>query len=251
MRVAAMISGLPRFSSEFDTFFENVSGYEEIDWFFYMWNLSPVPRFDECDAHASPSWKFLNQDQMIDKIASNLTNNQNIVFFKLCSMPPYNPVREPIPNAYTYANGVYFNYLGQKLVSEARQEYENKNGEYDLVIRTRPDCGIKPYLNLYEVKNFLNSNPNAIITPANYRNGVQGRVVNADFAVGTSKIMTTYCNMFDHMYNYETQGVIFHPETLLAHHLHINSITTPMTNFDIVFREFKTPNGKPVWGKWA
>ena len=253
MKVAATISGLPRFSKEFDVFLNSLQEYEQIDWFFYLWNLDekivPAPRFAEIDWTA-PCWKTMNADQMREKIVNNLPENHKVVFLELHEIPPYNPIREPIPNPWTYTKGVYFNHLGQKLVTEARENYEKENGKYDLVIKARPDCGIYPSINLYAANDFLNHNTNAILTPADHRLGVQGRIVSEAIAFGSSDNISVFSKMFDYMYNYELQGVIFHPETLTAHHLYVNGIVTPMTNFNFLLRHFKTPSGGPDWGRW-
>lgn len=61
-----------------------------------------------------------------------------------------------------------------------------------------------------------------------YRGGV-----NDQFAFGTYSVMQRYCNLYDHYRTYFDQGLVFHPESYLSHHLklaEIEIVRLPITN---------------------
>ena len=74
----------------------------------------------------------------------------------------------------------------------ARQQSDNN---YDLIIRSRPDIGIDAPLDLVQIHNFLEQNPNYLITPINRRNCG----FNDMFAVGLPNTIKTYCEAVDHI----------------------------------------------------
>jgi len=41
MKAAILIQGDPRFCSEFDLFLKNLQGFDQVDYFMYMWKDSP------------------------------------------------------------------------------------------------------------------------------------------------------------------------------------------------------------------
>jgi hypothetical protein len=40
MKIAVLIAGQPRFTKEFDHFFENLKNYDQLDFFFYLWTVN-------------------------------------------------------------------------------------------------------------------------------------------------------------------------------------------------------------------
>jgi hypothetical protein len=69
--------------------------------------------------------------------------------------------------------------------------------------------------------------------------------------IGSSKTMSIYARVFDHLDEYHDAGVPYHNETLLGHHLNINNITYPGNNINVVFREYHHPHhGKNDYGRW-
>lgn len=243
MKVAVQIAGLPRFSKEFDEFINSMQGYDQIDWFFYLWN-------DGKDQFVAPFWKSSTVDQMREKIANHLPANHNIAYLELHDCPEYTVTRPLNTTQWTNPPNVWYMHLGLKLVTEIREQYEAEHGKYDIVVKARCDSTITPGIDLKAAKLFFDQHPRSILTSANHRLGLMGRVVSEPIAFGTSETISTVCKMFDHLFEYNDQGVLYHPETLTAHHLYVNNIDTPMTDFSFEFRKYKLPDGTPDWGHW-
>jgi len=244
MKVAIMISGLPRFCREFDDILTNLTGYDQVDWFFHLWN-------DFSDPYVNPLWTDLSTDQIREKISSNLPPNNNIAYLNLQPMPVY-PHEGRQFNSVPWGNPprIWWSFLGIKLVNQAREEYETHNGSYDIVIKHRPDTGITP-VDCRVVKNILDLYPNYILTSANGRTGLGGHSVSDLVLMGNSKTMSIYANCFDRILNYNDDGLPFHAETLLSEHLHRNSIVTPMTNFECILRKYKSAADGVDFGRWS
>jgi len=95
--------------------------------------------------------------------------------------------------------------------SKLMQDYEELVGEkYDLVIKGRFDINIHDPLIIQEDQNVISIPPGY-----DWKKGV-----NDIFAYGGRDAMVHYCNMFDFLESYIIyDGVFFHAETLLKHHL--------------------------------
>jgi hypothetical protein len=67
--------------------------------------------------------------------------------------------------------------------------------------------------------------------------------------------MSVYCGVFDHISEYTDIGLLFTNETMLAHHLTVHDINTPMTDFYHLGRGFGTvgimPEDSPLWTYWG
>lgn len=55
--------------------------------------------------------------------------------------------------------------------------------------------------------------------------------VNDQLAYGTPESMAVYCSLYDKIEEYVRNGVPYHPETLLSHHLRSNAIQTKRFDF--------------------
>jgi hypothetical protein len=243
MKIAIMVSGLPRFCREFDDLLTNLTGYTQVDWFFHLWN-------DYQDPYVHPKWTMYTVDQTREKILNNLPANHHIAYLNLQPLPEYPHNDRPF-NRVPWGNPprIWWNFLGIKLANRAREEYEKINGMYDLVIKNRPDAGITP-LNCIIAKHTLDQYPNTLLTSANGRTGLGGRSVSDLVIIGCSKKMSIYANCFDHILSYNDQGLPFHAETLLSEHMIRNHIETPMTTFNCILRQYKLENGEVDYGRW-
>jgi hypothetical protein len=125
-------------------------------------------------------------------------------------------------------------------IKQANLLREQHDIEYDLIIRARADMGLHTPVNLKDIHNFIIANPNSLVLPDNHRNGI-GIACNDMFAIGSSKTMSTYCNAVDYFELYHSQGVPYHPETLLGHHLNTNKISYPLTGIRLISREYQEP----------
>jgi hypothetical protein len=243
MKVAVTISGLPRFTKDFDDLLESLQDYDQIDWFFYLWT-------NGTDQFVPPIWNTMNVDQMRAKIESNLPEGHKIAHLSLNEVPEYKVEREPPQNPWTVIKGVWYMHLGFKRVNEVREQYEKDNGVYDIVVRARTDVGITP-ISLRQSYEYIAKNPNTILMPSN--NKITQFRVSDLTALGSSKAMSVYSSMFDYMLGYHDRGVLYHPETLTGYHLHVNGITAPDVpelDFHIYLRSHKMPDGSMDFGRW-
>jgi hypothetical protein len=87
-----------------------------------------------------------------------------------------------------------------------------------------------------DIKAKLGNEPNTVITPNNKRCGYNGVWICDLFGIGTSKTMTTYCDLYNQALDHNKAGVKFHPETLLGKHLERNGCNHSVGGFDIEFR---------------
>lgn len=247
MRVAATISGQPRFTKDFDVFLENLIDYDEVDWFVYLWNNfeenERVPPF----MNNPDNW---NESTIRKRFEENLPPNHRVVYFEIHEAPSYTVTRPLNLTPWTSPAGVWFMHLGLKLVTEVREQYEQIHGKYDLVIRTRPDLMIDRPLSIRSIDTIVKQHPKTLITSANHRLGLMGRGVSEAMFIANSDTMSVTCKMFDKLFEYNDLGVPYHPETLTAYHLSVNGIETPMTDFNMNFRSIKLPDGTTDWGRW-
>jgi hypothetical protein len=250
MKVAAVLNGQPRFTKEFDIFLENLTEFDQIDWFIHLWN-----NFEEKE-RVSPfmnnpiNW---NEDTIKNKIKENLPKNHRIVSFKISDPPVFHEDTIDSVNycRWTSVLGILNMTYGYKCVNELKEEYEKKHGKYDLVVRTRPDVMIDQPISLKKCNEIIKENPNILFSSANHRVGIHSTNKVSDLmGISNSDTMSTYLKIFDKLNNYNNDGVPFHTETLIAHHLTVNNIITPMTTFNIKFRSLFQPDGTFDWGKW-
>lgn len=247
MKIAATISGQPRFTKEFDLFLENLTDYDQVDWFVYLWNnfeeVERVPPF----MNNPDNW---NEATIRTRFEENLPPGHRVVYFGIHEAQPYTVTRPLNTTPWTYLPGVWLMHLGLKLVTEIREQYEQEHGKYDVVIRARPELTVDRPLSLRSIDAILKQNPNVLITSANHRLGLLGRGVSEALFISNSDTMSVTCKMFDKLFEYNDLGVPYHPETLTSYHLSVNGIDTPMTDFNISFRAIKMPDGSPDWGRW-
>jgi hypothetical protein len=244
MKAAVLISGQPRFTRELDDFLKNLINYDQLDFFFYLWNATAGE-----NEFITPSWPN-SVEGIRAKISANLPPNSNIIKLEIVDQPTYNPTKEYKLTPWTNANNMWLMFYGIKKVNQLREEWEAEHGNYDLVIRARPDVGIDKPLDLKYTKEFINQNPNYIIMPNNHRHGI-GIAVNDMIGVGAGSTMSVYSNVFDHLDQYHDSNVPYHNETLLGHHLNVNGIQYPATDITVVFRQYHHPHhGKIDFGNW-
>jgi len=244
MKVAFITSGLPRFRPEFDDQLKNLQNFDQADWFFLLWKGKE-------DQYIAPSWPINDLEQTKERIQRNLPANHRIAHIELVDPPPYIYNDRPLNlTHWTTAPNIWYMWYGLKTVNQMRLDYEKMAGEYDLVIRTRPDISINEPVNLQLAKEWLDQNPMSLLTPADGRTCLVGQPVNDQFAIGLSPTITKYCECFDNLFNYNDQGLPYHAESLLAYHFMQTGISTPMTNFTQSIRIHKNEDGTWNWGRW-
>lgn len=240
MRVAVLVHGDPRFCAEFDHFLIKLAGYDQVDWFFYMWEKNEPTAFIVAGpGHKliSPFWQDVNRTEAIDRLTGLLPANHRICKFELGDQNAV--TADPINTNFaveTVQSNVWKMWYGLHQVNKLRVEYEQENNfTYDIVIKTRPDVALMDQLDVQVIKQYVDRDPNLVLMPNNKRCGYG--VASCDlFGMGSSKSMTAYADLYNQALDHHAKGIIFHPETMLFHHLRFNGINFQPCNFNIEFR---------------
>jgi len=243
MKIAVLIAGEPRFSKEFDLFLENLSGYDEIDWYFYLWK---TPTFGLNKKYVSPFWFNIEYNVALNKLKTNLPSNHNIKYLELANTPT-----QEFPNITsrlgwgTQPSNVWPMWLSWSMVDEKCHD------DYDLVIRSRPDLGLMNSLDLKIVKENLKSNQ--LILSNNYGQTVNNKHVNDLLAVSTRQNIKIYNNIIHSALDYYNEGYYFHPETILGRHLDVNNIEYIKGTFSVEYRYFGRDGEEydKHYGRWG
>jgi hypothetical protein len=246
MKVAILISGRPRFTKEFDDLLDSLTSYDQLDWYFLLWNAT-----HEQDVRIPPTWPN-NVDDARKRIESKLPERSNIAHLSISEPPAFDNTKQYNLTPWSVAPNIWTMYYGIYAVNQIRKQ----NGSYDLIIRTRPDIGITEKLDLTARHQQLISSPPSVLMPSNHRHGMWGNAVNDLFGIALPNVMDIYADAFNHIDEYNSRGVPFHGETVLAHHLSVNNIQVPNTDFHSVMRLY-TNNGQPwvddtsiEYGRW-
>jgi hypothetical protein len=224
MRIAIQLSGQPRFTVGLASFLKNLIGYDCADWFVYLTNNNF--QTDKHDVFIPESWKMFDVEWAINKIQSNLPDNNYLKQFEISddykkSWPDATNLHCLIGN--NPVQRVYGMHYNNYKVNQLRVNYQTDNNiEYDYIIKIRPDIDFDNNINLKNIK----IENNEILMPNNnwFGDDSNGIVTNDTFAISGSDSMNIYSNLINFINQYNTEGIRFHPETLLAYHLHINKI---------------------------
>ena len=211
MRVAILFAGQPRFRQSLDDLVKNLIGYNQLDWYFYLWNNSyhrlhydPIPL-------VPPPWtNIVNREWAVENIKSKLPWPPNILAGLDISQPVY---KDPL---YSQFSSLY-------RADRMRQECEKVHGKYDLVIRARVDDCIS-HVNLTDIKLHLDQEPNVIYTPSKNKHYIHGYGMGDHIAISSSENMKIYTGLIHNITGYIENGFSHHAEGLLAYHLSLNDI---------------------------
>jgi hypothetical protein len=109
-------------------------------------------------------------------------------------------------------------YYNNKKAFELIEEHmKNNNIKYDLIVKFRPDIMNDKF------PIFFITEDNEVCTPGEHVFGWPG--INDMIAFGNFESMKVYSSMYDYIDEYIDNGVLFHPETMLRHHLDNKGIT--------------------------
>jgi hypothetical protein len=252
MRIAVLISGSPRFCAGFDTFINGLTEFETVDWYVDLWSNNPSPDKLGYDNHVlvAPSWRQINQEWAVNKIKSNLSSNQRLVALSLydSGLIEYPIITGPQVH-HTNFPSIWKMHLGWKRVDLLRQSI---GIQYDLIIRARPDVYLTSTLNLITIKNLLNQSPNCVFVSNGGQHGY-GYNTNDIIAISSPNNMSIYTDLINHSIKYNNEGIMFHPETLLAYHMKCNGlISTPMLGVELRLDAVTLPDGTVTvdFGRW-
>jgi len=252
MKVAILISGSPRFCAGFDTFVNGLTGFETADWFVDLWRSNPPPDKlgYENQVLVAPSWRQINQEWAVNKIKSNLPNNHRLAALSLydSSLIEYPTVTGPQVHHINFPS-IWKMHMGWKRVDSLRQSV---GIQYDLIIRARPDVSLNSPLNLTTIKNSLDQSPKCVFVA---RDGQHGYGYNTNDVIGISSPdnIAIYTDLINHSIKYNNAGIMFHPETLLAYHMHCNGlVSTPALDVALRPDAITLPDGTVTveFGRW-
>lgn len=248
LKIAAMISGEPRFTEDFDVFLDKTANYT-IDWYIMLWQTSG----DVSNSHFKHSlvpnfWKNINYEKSYERLSNFLPTTHNLAKLELLDQTQFQLDWEvKLTDKNVRPNSCWLMFQGLKQVNNLLPDATN---EYDLVIRTRPDLSIDREINLYEIYEFLKKSPKTVIMPKNFWFG-HGPIANDIFAIATPEVMKIYCDVVSSIPKFQAEGKIFHPETMLAMHLENHGIHLKRHDFEAELRYINATEDRfPSFGRW-
>ena len=241
MRVAALVQGEPRFCQEFDFFLENLVGYDQIDWFFYLWKTSPpTQKIMRTEGHVlvAERWQNLDKSWAIAKLQNNLPQGHYVAGLEIADQDSI-----PIPIVKRNLNtdnvsNVWKMWHSQHQANRMRLDYEREHEiSYDVVIRTRPDVALLDIVDATTINEHFVKQPNLVIIPKNKLVGeTVDRVICDLVGISNSRSMNVYTDLINHALEYNRMGEEFHPENLLACHLNHQGLETRIADFSVEMR---------------
>lgn len=239
MKTALLLSGLPRFSVDFDSQLENLSN-SEFDWYVVLWSKNIIN-----DPKLSSNWTEVTTiDHAKSLIEPYIPSGHNIRHIELLNPEEFSV----LPNDYEPMNSNPFNVWQQYNILKVCDQRRKESGIiYDLVIRSRPDVGLNRKLDLQQIHEDLKLRPNSIIIPDNFRFGYTPGFCD-QFAIGLPYVMGTYCEAINYFDNLYQMGVYYNPECLLQTVINMHGIEYPPSGFEISRGGHWTPIEH---GRWA
>lgn len=226
MRISVLVSGEPRFCSEFNKIIENLKDYN-VDWYFTLWS--------NCDSkngigkgYISENWRNINYDFAYNKIQSNLPPAHKIIHLEIIDQTSIH--FENITHRLGWgAKSEYSHKMtyGWFLTCLAKKKYEDENSfNYNIVIKGRPDAGID--VNLELIKELLEGQRHVIFPGAGMPSGTsyRNKFITDILFVSSSKIMDDICNFYNTAKIHFDKGTDWNIEQLLICHLEDLNITT-------------------------
>lgn len=270
MRVAVLVPGLPRFCREFDLFIENLPSRVNYDWYFYLWQGTPQTDLERQseraqgggDAHTQrfnlvhPRFWSWTPEELEPYLAARLPAGHRVAALvqgdhRTVPMPDFGSNRaQEISIMNTVKNWTSLSRCWDLLRAQGQ--------DYDLVIRARADIALNAPLDLSSITELIKRRFNMVIISNNNQCG-HGVLINDWYAVTTLQNMATYANIADKCETYARQGIIFHPETMLAYHLQQHGLVWQPGGVGLRLRELGTWQGEPYqpgsvytsdWGRW-
>lgn len=211
MKLAIIIAGQPRFRWSLKDLTDRLKGYDQIDWFFYLWKISP-PRY------VPTGWENIHDTNRARSIIErSLPERQYLRGLEIVDPDSIMPIVPIVPN-------MVYQFTSLYNVDLIRQSYEQNHSAYDLVFRTRLDCPLAEDVDLSAIRSEINNNPNLIYTPINIRHTVDGKGLCDHMAISSSQNISIYTDVINHYTDLRYEGVWPQAETFLYAHLMKNNI---------------------------
>lgn len=165
--------------------------------------------------------------EFIDKFVKEFNIKDECINIERCIMPE--EMFKSIKNLNGSYNNVYSMYYNNKKNYELIKNYEKMhNIKFDVILRYRTEIWSNDVIDIIE-----NLKKNTVYIPNKYDwcGGLNDQV-----AYGDSESMEKYCECVDNIVNLCNQGVIYHPETLLLHHVKSKNLSIERINFEYRLR---------------
>jgi hypothetical protein len=231
-----------------DDFIKTVEPYEQVDWFFWLWRNNEGAKYFE--NNIGKSWWTIDKEWAIDKIKSNLPSHHRIAALETGDRIPCPEVTGPRVSLNVDIDGVWGQIKSLHLVDLLRRGHEQVNGPYDLIIRSRVDLnfydGQPNYQRMVEE---LNKDPSIIFTSANQQSSRSLPFSDLCF-MSSPQTMNVFCDLSEHLFKYNREGVHFHQETMFGHHAYMNNLKVIPGNFMAMIRGSNI-NGVSKFGRWV
>ena len=207
MKLAILISGEPRFCRPLEEHIENLKGYDEIDWYFYLWKETSHYRLD-LPPLVPKSWENIpSSEWAFETIHNRMPKNNRIA-------------RCILGEDFKEFNSLAGQFTSLNRVDQLRQ---NLNKDYDLIFRSRIDHKVLEPIDLREIKEKIDVNPNLVVTPANFRHYAGKWGMCDHLAITSPQNMSIYTDLVNHIDRYVPE-VPYHAEALLNYHLISNGL---------------------------
>lgn len=240
MKAAVLLQGEPRFCAEFDLFLQNLTGYDQVDWFMYLWeNNNPTANLMSSHGHrvVAPYWQTISKESALDKFKQFLPAGHNVVSLELAdqSLVPIIRVESNKCETVIFEN-VWKMWYSQYMANKLKVSHEQENNfKYDLVVKIRPDVALLNQVDLRHMKQYFDKDPNLVLMSHNKRCGY-GVAISDINAITTSDNMNIYMEIYNQALEHHARGCIFHPETMLARHLEHNGLFYASADYGVDFR---------------
>jgi hypothetical protein len=220
MKIAILQAGEPRFGEDTDLFLQNLTGFDQADWFCYFWQQSAMVSCNE--VRVAQSWSNISREWATNKLNESLPSPHKVAMLDLGNQSEI--IVQVQASLACNVDNMFKHFYSLYRADQLRQIYEQTNGQYDLVIRSRPDLALLDKCDLTNIKVFLDQHPNTIIIPeGNVFGDGFGRSINDQFAIALPHIMKIYTDAVNHFIEYIGKCT-FAPESLLAHHCVSNGL---------------------------
>jgi hypothetical protein len=241
-RVAAIMTGLPRFGADTDTLILNLKNYQYVDWYICFWQHQP-----QALSALNPKWQDLTVEEISYEISSRLPAGHTLKSFHWANERDFEPMPRDYPPFFSFPKNTWQQY--QLL----RAQWLNMHGEaYDIIVRGRADGGMDRAIDLVEQWKFLQANPNVLVTPDNQRQGPHQLCDH--MAIGLPQTIDRLARAIESFDQAWEQGIPYNAEILLGTILSSQGITWPASGWNSTLKsQGANINGKfqPILGRWA
>jgi hypothetical protein len=208
LKVAFIMSGLPRFGEDTDEFLYKLKEAPFIDYYISFWDHRVVGGSDY-----DFRWQQFSVDEITEEIQSRLPENHAVKFFEWVNVNNVPRMPREYPAFYNVPINCWQQYSILDKVNSARLKQEKEQGwQYDLIVRGRPDAGVNTSIDLTNLEHRLNVLE--LFIPDNQRHGPYQFCDH--WAIGKPPAMNALAQSVRQFDQYYLNGVPFNAEHLVG-----------------------------------